>query len=137
MSTLPSTKDSLLVRATFSDAEAWVDALSVVMTENEDGFRAYVEVVDDNAWDNADWQHVRETALLTAEHATVLFILDDIALGPDYPILVVDLGDRSHEPFRCIARSLWSVDNNLNIANMDWEEFAEDTDAAGVFRGFD
>lgn len=32
------------------------------------------------------------------------------------------------------AQELWSVDN-LNIANMDWEKFADQTDAAGVFRG--
>ncbi|WP_416429742.1 DUF6924 domain-containing protein [Paenarthrobacter nicotinovorans] len=62
--------------------------------------------------------------------------MDETALGSDYPILVVNLGDLSHEPFRCIAGSLCSVDNNSKIANMDWEEFA-DTDAAGVFRGFD
>ncbi|WP_416429743.1 DUF6924 domain-containing protein [Paenarthrobacter nicotinovorans] len=66
MSTLPSIKDSLLVRTTFCDTDAWVDALSVVLTENEDGFRAYVEVVDDNVWDNAGWEHVRDTVLLTS-----------------------------------------------------------------------
>ncbi|MCW3767341.1 hypothetical protein OCL88_12715 [Paenarthrobacter sp. PAE-2] len=54
MSTLPSSKDSLLIRTNFSDAEAWSDALSVVLTENDDGFRAYVEIVDDSAWNNAE-----------------------------------------------------------------------------------
>ena len=30
----------------------------------------------------------------------------------------------------------WSVENNLSIANMDWEEFADAVDDAGIFRGF-
>ena len=137
MPTLPSSKDSLLIRTNFSDAEAWSAALTVVFTENDDGFRAYVEIVDDSAWNNAEWERLRAVVLGNAEHASVLFIVDGIALGPDYPVLVVDLNDLSHQPFRCIARRLWSVDNNLNIANMDWEEFADDTGADGVFRGFE
>ncbi|AOT02598.1 DUF6924 domain-containing protein [Arthrobacter sp. U41] len=136
MPILPSTENSLLVRTSFADAEAWADALSVVRTENEDGFRAYVEVVDDNAWEDADWEQVRRAALATDEQAAVLFIVDSAALEPDYPVLVVDLGDLSHEPFRCVASELWGVDNNLNIANMDWEEFADMTESDGVFRGF-
>jgi hypothetical protein len=59
----PNTENSLLVRTSFMDERAWHDALSVVMTENEDGFRAYVEVVEDTAWENADWERLREAAL--------------------------------------------------------------------------
>jgi len=40
-------------------------------------------------------------------------------------------------PFRCAAEELWSIDNNLNLANMDWEEFGNYVDADGVYRGFD
>lgn len=40
------------------------------------------------------------------------------------------------EPFRCIARELWGVDNNLNLANLDWEDFDQAT-IDGVFWGFD
>jgi hypothetical protein len=38
--------------------------------------------------------------------------------------------------FRCIPPELWGIDNNLNIANMDWAEFADAVDENGVFRGF-
>jgi hypothetical protein len=31
---------------------------------------------------------------------------------------------------------LWGVENNLNIANMGWEEFADAVDEDGTFRGF-
>jgi hypothetical protein len=27
--------------------------------------------------------------------------------------------------FRCIPPELWGIDNNLNIANMDWDDFAQ------------
>lgn len=136
MPILPSTKNSLLVRTSFVDDESWADVLSVVMTENEDGFRAYVEVIDDPTWSKADWEQVRRAPLATGEQAAVLFIVDNAALEPDYPVLVVDLLDLEHEPFRCIASELWGVDNNLNIANMDWEEFADMAESDGIFRGF-
>jgi hypothetical protein len=68
----------------------------------------------------------------------VLFIADRTSLtSPDHPVLVVDLADGSGQrPFRCIAQELWSVDNNLNIANMDWEDFANAADLDGLFRSF-
>jgi hypothetical protein len=30
----------------------------------------------------------------------------------------------------------WSVENNLSLANMDFEEFANAVDVDGLFRGF-
>jgi len=36
-----------------------------------------------------------------------------------------------------IPSELWGIDNNLNIANMDWQEFADHAHENGVFRGFD
>jgi hypothetical protein len=70
------------------------------------------------------------------EGGAVLFVADATALGAmDFPILVVDVFD-DHEPFRCVVTELWSPDNNLNLGNMDWEDFADSVDANGVFRGF-
>jgi hypothetical protein len=31
---------------------------------------------------------------------------------------------------------MWGIENNLSIANMDFEEFAENVDDDGIFRGF-
>ncbi|MGF1568782.1 MAG: hypothetical protein ACFCVD_12050 [Nodosilinea sp.] len=55
-----------------------------------------------------------------------------------YSINVPKLGDWD-EPgrtFRVIPREMWGVENNLSISNMDYYEFADSTDADGVFRGF-
>ena len=132
---LPPSDSSLLVRTYFADAAAWHATRSAATAENEDGFRAYVEVVDDPAWDEATPDQIRAAAL-TGEHAAVLFIVDRAATEGDFPILVVDLSPEDRSPFRCIAREIWGVDNNLNLANMDWEEFAANADSDGVHRGF-
>jgi hypothetical protein len=66
----------------------------------------------------------------------VLFVADSVAFTlPDHPVLVVDLLD-DRQPFRCILSELWGVENNLNLANLDWEDFAGAADEGGVFRGF-
>ncbi|WP_442853719.1 DUF6924 domain-containing protein [Arthrobacter sp. ZBG10] len=49
---------------------------------------------------------VRRAALETDKQAVVIFIVDSAALEPDYPLLVVHLGDLSHESFRCVANEL-------------------------------
>ncbi len=64
----------------------------------------------------------------------VMFAADEITLSaPDHPALVIDLMER-RDPFRCVTSELWAVDNNLNLANMDWEEFASAAED-GIFRG--
>jgi len=73
----------------------------------------------------------------TGQRAAVLFVADIEAMREPSPVRVVDLSPEGSLPFRCAATQLWSVDSNLNLANMDWEEFATAVDAVGVFRGFD
>jgi hypothetical protein len=71
-----------------------------------------------------------------SEHSFV-FLVDQIALThPEHPILVVDLSDEPGRTFRVIPAEMWSVENNLAIANMDFDEFAERVDKDGIFRGF-
>jgi hypothetical protein len=123
------------VRTYFADAAAWHAARSAALSENDDGFRAYVAVVDDPSWDGATTADVR-AATLSGEHAAVLFIADRVATEGDFPILVIDLSPEARSPFRCIARELWGVDNNLNLANIDWDEFAANADSDGIHRGF-
>lgn len=83
-------------------------------------------------------------------HHAVAFLVDAEALThPDRPILAVNLHDYVEGPenqgkgpqygatFRVVPSEMWSVQNNLTISNMDWEEFADNVDAGGVFRGFE
>ena len=148
MPILPERSCSLLVRTDFTSDEAWQQVADKATRENEDGFRAYAEPVSDPAFDSASWKTVKAAVPASSDGASVLFIADSISLSsPDHRILVVDLSDTflsvaefpeiaGRTPFRCVLSELWSVDNNLNIANMDWEEFAEAAGEDGVFRGF-
>lgn len=148
MPTLPSLNSSLLVRTDFTSDDAWQQVSEEAQQENADGFRAYAEPISDPAFDRATWQAVKAAVPANDSGASVLFVADSTTLtSPDHPILVVDLTDTflsvaefpaiaGRTPFRCIPSELWSVDNNLNISNMDWEEFAGAVDASRVFRGF-
>jgi len=139
---------SLLVRTDFTSDDAWAQVSGEAQRENADGFRAYLELVSDPAFDGASWQAVKAAVPANEAGVSVLFVADSEALtSPDHPILVVDLSDTflspeefpeiaGRAPFRCVPSELWSVDNNLNIANMDWEEFADAVDPSGVYRGF-
>jgi len=137
MAELPATEGSLFVRTDFVDSTKWQLTLEAALAGNNDGFRAYVTAVDDEAFDGASWQKLRETVQATTPHASVLFVADREAMQGVHPILVIDVQAEERPPFRCAADQLWSVDNNLNLANMGWEEFSTAVDGSGVFRGFD
>jgi hypothetical protein len=66
-----------------------------------------------------------------------LIVADRTAISlPDHPLLIVDLIEERGRTFRAIPSQIQSIENNLSIANMDFEEFADAVDASGVFRGF-
>jgi hypothetical protein len=136
MAGLPSTEASLLVRTDFSDGIAWEKTKAASLAESDDGYRAYLHVVDDATLGEATWQDLRRAILALERHASVLFVADSAALAGDHSIQVVDLSRASRPPFRCLAKELWGVDNNLNLANMEWEDFADNVEADGVYRGF-
>lgn len=145
---MPECDCSLLVRTDFTSDDAWQQVADEATRENEDGFRAYADFVSDRAFDGASWEAVKAAVPASTHGASVLFIADGVSLSsPDHPILVVDLSDTflsvtefpeiaGRTPFRCIPSELWGVENNLNIANMDWEDFAGAAGEDGVFRGF-
>ncbi len=137
MPTLPRSESSLLVRTDFTSDDAWQQLCARALEENRDGFRAYIEPVSDPDFDHATWIQVKAAVPGDSHKAAVLFVGDSTTLtSPEHPVLVVDLLNGG-PTFRCIPAQLWSVENNLNIANMDWEEFAGSAGADGIFRGFD
>jgi hypothetical protein len=70
------------------------------------------------------------------DHSFV-FVVDRAAIAnPDFAILAVDLVESRGCSFRAIPSQIQSIENNLSIANMDFEEFAEAVDKDGIFRGF-
>jgi hypothetical protein len=66
-----------------------------------------------------------------------VFVVDALTVQhPEHPVLVIDLFAEPGRTFRVIPSSMWSVENNLSIGNMDFEEFADSVGADGIFRGF-
>lgn len=148
MPTLP--RGTLLVRTDFADNDAWDLVRDEATREyGPDGFRAHVEPVSDPQWAGATWESVKAAAPVDDDGPSVLFIADSVTFAsPEHPVIVVDLDDKilsvaefpeiaGRTPFRCIPSELWGVENNLNISNMDWEDFACEVGDDGVFRGFE
>jgi hypothetical protein len=150
MPTLPAA-GPLLVRTDFADDAAWDRVREAATREyGPDGFCACVEPVSDPEWSGATWEAVKAAAPVDKETGPcVLFIADGITFAsPERPVLVVDLDDKflsvtkfpeiaNRAPFRCIPSALWSVENNLSIANLDWEDFAGDLADGDVYRGLE
>lgn len=137
MKMLPESGQSLLVRIDFSDHGAWALLAAAAEAESEDGCMAYLDMVDDQVFAEAAAPQLRAAVPDIDFGASVLFAADRRTLTEvGNPVIVIDLGE-DREPFRCAVSGLWAVENNLNIANMDWEDFSENVDSDGVFRGFE
>lgn len=138
MTPLPNA--AVLIRTWFGDDDAWESLLLEVQTPSEEGFLANIVPIDEPAWEGLSAE------ALQAERSTgpfVSFLADETTLTRvEHPILAVwvfsdhdgDYGD--HGPFRVVPSALWSVENNINLANMDWPEFTRSVGEDGVFRGF-
>lgn len=137
MTLLPETKGTPAVRTDFSDDSAWVELSEALTREyGPEGFAADLEFINDPAFDGMDADAVLTTVPADYAH-DFLFIVDTFALKqPDHPVLVVELDPRTGDRFRVVPASAWSVENNLSLSNMDWQDYASEVDSSGVFRGF-
>jgi hypothetical protein len=131
---IPSSENALLIRTDFSDQGAW-NQLKSAVSEPEDPFIFSMEIVDDRANSGATLEQLMEA--LPEDYAqSFVVVADTPALSqPDYPLLVVDLVEERGRKFRAVAAQVAGIENNLSIANMGFEEFADLVDESGVFRG--
>lgn len=125
---------TLLVRTDYSDDSAWQRVVDAIQTPSEDGFTAIVTLVDDPLWENMSLDQL--IAAMPHTYRKKLLIVADgyTQTGPGFPLLVADVRARPKRSMRVAAQSLWDVENNLSIANLDWEDYANHTDPDGVFR---
>jgi hypothetical protein len=138
MTELPSS--SVLIRTWFGDDGAWESLVLEVQTPSDEGFMATVTLVNDPVFEGLTAEALKATQTLGP---FVSFLADETTLtSAKHPILAVwvlprqDGNRRDHRPFRVVPAELWSVENNINLANMDWAEFTRSADEDGVFRGF-
>lgn len=136
MTQFPCTSEALVVRTDFSADGAWDALRAALFSPSKDGFLANVALVDDRQYEGLTSEQALD--LIPAEYRHPLLVLaDSIAVASaEAPLLVVDrLGERGR-CVRVVAAELWSIENNLSGANMDFEEFVRAVDGDGVFRGF-
>ncbi len=131
---IPASENALLIRTDFSDPTAWQQLIAAV-SEPGDPFIFNMEIVDDNANNSASVEQLMSALPEDYPH-TFMVVADKIAISqPDYPLLVADLLEQRGSQFRAVAACVASIDNNLSIGNMGFEEFAGLIDETGVFRG--
>ena len=127
--------NSLAIRTDFSDESAWKSICDAINhTDNE--FEAYLDFISDKAYDGLTVEQL-PSILPDDSHHTFALLIDRLALtDPEHPILVVDLHDEPGRTFRVVPSAVWAVQNNLSIANMDFDDFINALDEKGIFRGF-
>lgn len=137
--------NTLIIRTDYSDEKAWKQ-LCLAIERSSERFVKYGEGIE-NYRDYIDYFEAPELSNLSVKQVLSLlpelvdrgeiFIVDRESLSHrDRPILVVDVFDRDRT-FRVVPSQMWSVDANLGISNMDFEEFADNVDEYGIFRGFE
>jgi hypothetical protein len=132
---ISKTENALVLRTDFTDDAAW-QALCAAIQQPVGQYQAYVEFLSDPQYDGLMVPQLLALNPQDEDH-TFMFLVDHTALThADHPILVVDLVEQPGRTFRVIPSEMWGIENNLSIANMDFEEFAENVDADGIFRGF-
>src|SRR5689334_3259840 len=127
MRELPDTRDSLVMRTDFSDDPA-SERLCRESEAPVGEFRADVSLLSDLEYKGLALGALTDLAR-RGPYRGFLFVVDEECLSkPEHPILVLDLADQPGRTFRVIPSEMWSVQNNLSLANMDFVDFAESVD---------
>lgn len=151
-----------LLRTDFSDDAAWERVAQAVTAaadlgadadpdDPDDGglYPPNIKAISDRAYEGATGQSLAATR--NAELLGYVLLADDrtmreAAAGGELTAVYVDLSVAPEDAeefgfvygreFRCEVGQIASIEANLSIANMDFNEFADSVDGDGVFRGF-
>jgi hypothetical protein len=131
------TDSAVVIRTDFSSQQSWLAVQEQMLAESDEGFRAYVEIVEDEGFEGSEPDRV--LASVGDDYGYSFVIIADrlTMIDAEHPLLVLDLGHEPGRSFRVIPGAVQSVENNLSIANMDFFEFADAAEQdGGVYRGF-
>ena len=134
-----STENPAVIRTDFDNREAWrtiCDLICAPVHEGENTFYAYVDFVEDSQYRNQPVADLLRTLPKDYKHSFLFVVDGETISGADFPILVVDLLESPGRTFRTTPAQVQGIENNLSIANMGFDEFADAVDRDGVFRGF-
>lgn len=137
MKQIPEKEYPLVLRTDFSDQVAWEEICRIIRRPvGIFRFRARVSFLED-----VDFKEITKDQLLDLiprnHNHSFIILVDQLTISePEHPLLVVDLYERSGREFRALPSQIQGIENNLSIANMDFEEFAGAVGEDGIFRGF-
>ncbi|MCB9034767.1 MAG: hypothetical protein H6553_13085 [Chitinophagales bacterium] len=133
---LLNSKEVLVLRTDFSSDSEWEYICDMISESGKDlGFKPYVEFLNRREFKGLKQKDILN--MLCYYKHPLIFIVDNITIeNKEYPILCVDLYDELGASFRVIPSEIWSVENNLSIANMDFLDFMNATDKDEIFRGY-
>jgi hypothetical protein len=152
------THNPWVIRTDFSDGPTWAVVKQQVAAPQLDPptgmeFIANVKFVEEPALQSSSCEDIVHF-LPTNYMGFVVFVVDaETIKGKEHPLLVIgfsppedtagNLAQKSPlstsmpiNTFRAIPTTIQSIENNLSIANMDFEDFANAVDRDGIFRGF-
>ena len=137
MKPIPHTEQSPVLRIDFSDQTAWEKIrIEIQKPVGLFHFIAYVDFIDDIQYADLTRDQLLRLILPTYNHSFIIVVDRSAISSPEHPLLVIDLFDDAHQEFRALPSKVQSIENNLSIGNMDFEDFTNALDDDGVFRGF-
>jgi hypothetical protein len=137
MKTIPHTENTLVLRTDFSDQAAWVDICGELRKPvGTLHFLAYLDYLNDMEYAGLTKKQLLEVIPHDYHHGFIIVADQKAMTHPEHPLLIIDLSKTSAGEFRAIPSQIQGIQNNLSIANMDFEEFMQAADQDGVFRGF-
>lgn len=137
MKTIPNTENALVLRTDFSDQAAWVEICGELRKPvGTLHFLAYLDYLNDMEYAGLTKKQLLEVMPHGYNHSFIIVADQKAMTHPEHPLLIIDLSEKSEHEFRAIPSQIQGIQNNLSIANMDFEEFMAAADQDGVFRGF-
>lgn len=138
--TLPNA--SVLIRTDYTDNNGWADVATAVQAPSSpDGFAANLILVNDAVWDSISVEDLLDE--IADVSMSYVFLADTETIGhPEHPVLAINAsatvrrGMEQGRTVRVIPSAMWSIENNLSIANLDFADYVENADPDGIFRGF-
>ena len=144
---LPMPEDSLyslVVRTDYADDAAWSAVRTAITTPvgldpatGDFDFRAFVEFADDRRYEGMTVEQLLARVPAGTDHRAFFVVDRETLADPEHPVLAVDLEGQPGRTFRVIPAWMWDVQVNLAISNTDWESYAAEAGAEGVYRGWE
>ena len=150
----PTEHDPWVIRTDFSSGDGWTNMRELIAAPQKEvgmEFFAHVRYVNDEKYRNKE-PHDLVLSLPDDYPEMFCFVVDRECIeNQEHPVLVVGFYPSDNESFdrkprdtpsagmatfRALPAQIQGIQNNLSIANMDFEEFANSVDDDDVFRGF-